>query len=128
MTNDKNKKEDYIEIPEEDIEILGKDGIYRKYGVYKKYQNKNNIKLRYWIPFVLAIIYTFSPIDLIPDRIPLGKLDDILLLIITFIYGIKKANFSYNTIINIIIRNIILSITITGFVMMIVIYILAVLL
>ncbi len=128
MTNDKNKKEDYIEIPEEDIEILGKDGIYRKYGVYKKYQNKNNIKLRYWIPFVLAIIYTFSPIDLIPDRIPLGKLDDILLLIITFIYGIKKANFSYNPIINIIIRNIILSITITGFVMMIIIYILAVLL
>ena len=128
MTNDKNKKEDYIEIPEEDIEILGKDGIYRKYGVYKKYQNKNNIKLRYWIPFVLAIIYTFSPIDLIPDRIPLGKLDDILLLIITLIYGIKKANFSYNPIINIIIRNIILSITITGFVMMIVIYILAVLL
>ena len=128
MTNDKNKKEDYIEIPEEDIEILGKDGIYRKYEVYKKHQNKNNIKLRYWIPFVLAIIYTFSPIDLIPDRIPLGKLDDILLLIITLIYGIKKANFSYNPIINIIIRNIILSITITGFVMMIIIYILAVLL
>ncbi|OEJ13865.1 hypothetical protein BFL38_03750 [Brachyspira hampsonii] len=128
MINDKNKKEDYVEINEEDIEILGEDGIYRKYEVYKRHQNKNKMKLRYWLPFVAAVIYTLSPIDLIPDRIPIGKLDDILLLVISFIYGIKKANFSYNPIINVIIRNIILSITITGFVMMIIIYILAVLL
>lgn len=127
-SNKGNKEGERIEIPEEDIEILGKDGIYRKYSVYKKYQNKNNNKLIYWIPFILSVIYTLSPIDLIPDRIPIGKLDDILLLVITFIYGIKKANFSYNPIINIIIRNIILSITITGFVMMIIIYFLAVLL
>lgn len=125
--NDKKNKEDYIEINENDIEILGDDGIYRKYEVYKKYQNRNKTKLRYWIPFILAAIYTFSPIDLIPDRIPIGKLDDILLLVITLLYGVKKANFSYNPIINIIIRNIILSITITGFVMMVIIYFLAVL-
>lgn len=125
--NNKKNKEDYIEINENDIEILGDDGIYRKYEVYKKYQNRNKTKLRYWIPFILAAIYTFSPIDLIPDRIPIGKLDDILLLVITLLYGVKKANFSYNPIINIIIRNIILSITITGFVMMVIIYFLAVL-
>lgn len=128
MANDKKNKEDYVEINEDDIEILGEDGIYRKYEVYKRYQNKNKMKLRYWLPFITAVIYTLSPIDLIPDRIPIGKLDDILLLVISFIYGIKKANFSYNPIINVIIRNIILSITITGFVMMIIIYILAVLL
>ena len=125
MANDKKNKEDYVEINEDDIEILGEDGIYRKYEVYKRYQNKNKMKLRYWLPFITAVIYTLSPIDLIPDRIPIGKLDDILLLVISFIYGIKKANFSYNPIINVIIRNIILSITITGFVMMIIIYILA---
>ena len=128
MNENKNNKEDYIEIPEDEVEILGKDGIYRKYSVYKKYQKDNRNKFVYWIPLVLALIYTFSPIDLIPDRIPIGKLDDILLLIITFYYGVKKANFSYNPIINVIIRNIILSITITGFVMMIIIYILAALL
>ncbi|KLI30375.1 hypothetical protein A9X81_06140 [Brachyspira hyodysenteriae] len=128
MANDKNNKEDYVEINEDDVEILGEDGIYRKYEVYKRYQNKNKMKLRYWLPFITAVIYTLSPIDLIPDRIPIGKLDDILILVISFMYGIKKANFSYNPIINVIIRNIILSITITGFVMMIIIYILAVLL
>lgn len=127
INNNRNNKEDYVEINEEDVEILGEDGIYRKYGVYKKYQNKNSMKLRYWIPFILAIIYTLSPIDLIPDRIPVGKLDDILLLAITFYYGLKKANFSYNPIINTIIKNMILSITITGFIIMIIIYFLAVL-
>ena len=125
MANDKKNKEDYVEINENDIEILGEDGIYRKYEVYKRYQNKNKMKLRYWLPFITAVIYTLSPIDLIPDRIPIGRLDDILLLALTFYYGIKKANFSYNPIINVIIRNIILSMTITGFVMMIIIYILA---
>lgn len=128
MNENKNNKEDYIEIPEDEVEILGKDGIYRKYSVYKKYQKDNRNKFVYWIPLVLALIYTFSPIDLIPDRIPIGKLDDILLLIITFYYGVKKANFSCNPILNVIIRNIILSVTITGFVMMVIIYFLAVLL
>ncbi|WP_295153693.1 DUF1232 domain-containing protein [uncultured Brachyspira sp.] len=122
----KNNKEYYAEINEEDIEILGEDGIYRKYKAYKKHQKKKN-KLTYWILFILAVIYTFSPIDLIPDRIPIGKLDDILLLSIALYYGLKKADFSYNPIINTIIKNIILSIVITSFVMMIIIYFLAVL-
>ena len=125
MKYDKNKK-DYTEIEEDDVEILGEDGVYRKYKVYKDYQRKKEKKFIYWIPFILALIYTLSPIDLIPDRIPIGKLDDILLLGITFYYALKKANFSYNPIINVIIRNIILSISITGFVMMIIIYFLAV--
>lgn len=119
-----NKNKDYVEIPDEDVEILGKDGIYRKYSTYKKNNRKN--KLIYWIPFLLAVIYTISPIDLVPDRIPIGKLDDIILLAITLYYGLKKADFSDNPIINVIIRNIILSTTITVFVMMIIIYCLAV--
>ena len=119
-----NKNKDYVEIPDEDVEILGKDGIYRKYSTYKK--NNRKSKLKYWIPFLLSFIYTISPIDLVPDRIPIGKLDDIILLAITLYYGLKKADFSDNPIINVIIRNIILSTTITVFVMMIIIYCLAV--
>lgn len=124
MKKTDNKNKDYIEIPDEDLEILGKDGIYRKYRTYKK--NNRKSKLIYWIPFLLAVIYTLSPIDLVPDRIPIGKLDDIIMLSITLYYGLKKADFSDNPIINVIIRNIILSTTITVFVMMIIIYCLAV--
>ena len=39
MKYDKNKK-DYTEIEEDDVEILGEDGVYRKYKVYKDYQRK----------------------------------------------------------------------------------------
>ncbi|MDO6994299.1 YkvA family protein [Brachyspira innocens] len=124
MKKTDNKNKDYVEIPDEDLEILGKDGIYRKYSTYKK--NNRKSRLIHWIPFLLAVIYTISPIDLVPDRIPIGKLDDIILLAITLYYGLKKADFSDNPIINVIIRNIILSTTITVFVMMIIIYCLAV--
>lgn len=124
MKKTDNKNKDYVEIPYEDLEILGKDGIYRKYSTYKK--NNRKSRLIHWIPFLLAVIYTISPIDLVPDRIPIGKLDDIILLAITLYYGLKKADFSDNPIINVIIRNIILSTTITVFVMMIIIYCLAV--
>lgn len=116
-------KNDYKEIPEEDIEILGKDGIYRKYSEYK--QKKEKKKIVYWIPFILALIYILSPIDAVPDRIPIGKLDDIFLLSITFFYAIKKSNFVQNQFLNMIIKNIILSTTITLFILMLIIYIIA---
>ena len=118
-------KDDYKEIPEEEIEILGKDGIYRKYSEYK--QKTENKKIVYWIPFILALIYVLSPIDAVPDRIPIGKLDDIFLLSITFFYAIKKSNFVQNTFLNMIIKNIILSTTITLFCIMVIIYIIAIL-
>ena len=115
---------DYKEIPEEDIEILGKDGIYRKYSEYKQIKEKK--KIVYWLPFILALIYVLSPIDIVPDRIPIGKLDDIFLISITSLYAIKKSNFVQNSFINMIIKNIILSTTITLFVLMIIIYIIAI--
>ncbi|WP_157151297.1 DUF1232 domain-containing protein [Brachyspira sp. SAP_772] len=118
-------KDNYKEIPDEDIEILGKDGIYRKYSEYK--QKKEKKKIVYWIPFILALIYVLSPIDVVPDRIPIGKLDDIFLLSITFFYGIKKCNFVQNPFLNMIIKNIILSTTVTLFVIMILIYAVAIL-
>ncbi|MEI0685360.1 DUF1232 domain-containing protein [Brachyspira pilosicoli] len=116
---------DYKEIPDEDIEILCKDGIYRKYSEYKEKTEKK--KIVYWIPFILALIYVLSPIDIVPDRIPIGRLDDIFLLSITFFYGIKKSSFVQNQFLNMIIKNMILSTTITLFVLMIIIYIVAIL-
>ncbi|TXJ39446.1 DUF1232 domain-containing protein [Brachyspira pilosicoli] len=118
-------RDDYKEIHEEDIEILGEDGIYRKYSEYK--QKRENKKIVYWIPFILALIYIISPIDAVPDRIPIGKLDDIFLLSITFFYAIKKSNFVQNSFLNMIIKNMILSATITLFVLMILIYAVAIL-
>lgn len=116
---------DYKEIPDEDIEILGKDGIYRKYSEYKQKREKK--KIVYWLPFVLALIYIISPIDAVPDRIPIGRLDDIFLLSITLFYAIKKSNFVQNQFLNMIIKNMILSTTITLFVLMILIYAVAIL-
>lgn len=74
---------DYKEIPDEDIEILGKDGIYRKYSEYKQKEEKK--KIVYWIPFILALIYVLSPIDIVPDRIPIG--------IICIYFHTNKYNF-----------------------------------
>ena len=117
--------DNYKEIKEEDIEILGEDGIYRKYSEYKSKRERK--KIVYWIPFILALIYMLSPIDIMPDRIPIGKLDDIFLLFITLFYATKKANFVQNSTINMIIKNIILSTTISLFILMILIYTIAIL-
>lgn len=44
-----------------------------------------------WILIVAAIIYTISPIDLIPDVIPIvGWLDDLAVLVATGYHIIKK--------------------------------------
>ena len=44
-----------------------------------------------WILIVAAIIYTASPIDFIPDVIPIiGWLDDLAVLVATGYYIIKK--------------------------------------
>ena len=57
-----------------------------------------------WIPLILALIYTVSPIDLIPDFIPIvGWLEDALLVIVGGLNGIQngvlEANSSLRTLI-----------------------------
>ena len=57
-----------------------------------------------WIPLILALIYTVSPIDLIPDIIPIvGWLEDALLVIVGGLNGIQNgildANSSLRTLI-----------------------------
>ncbi|CCY75932.1 DUF1232 domain-containing protein [Brachyspira aalborgi] len=57
-----------------------------------------------WIPLILALIYTVSPIDLIPDFIPIvGWFEDALLVIVGGLNGIQngvlEANSSLRTLI-----------------------------
>ena len=57
-----------------------------------------------WIPLILALIYTVSPIDLVPDFIPIvGWLEDALLVIVGGLNGIQNgildANSSLRTLI-----------------------------
>lgn len=72
---------------------------------YKEYDNKpasQGIKL--WIPLILALLYTISPVDLVPDFIPIvGWFEDALLLIVGGLNGIQNgildANSSLRTLI-----------------------------
>ncbi|WP_302272630.1 YkvA family protein [Brachyspira aalborgi] len=57
-----------------------------------------------WIPLILALIYTVSPIDLVPDFIPIvGWFEDALLVIVSGLNGIQngvlEANSSLRTLI-----------------------------
>lgn len=57
-----------------------------------------------WIPLILALIYTVSPIDLVPDFIPIvGWFEDALLVIVGGLNGIQNgildANSSLRTLI-----------------------------
>lgn len=57
-----------------------------------------------WIPLILALLYTISPIDLVPDFIPIvGWLEDALLVIVGGLNGIQngvlEANSSLRTLI-----------------------------
>ena len=57
-----------------------------------------------WIPLILALLYTVSPIDLVPDFIPIvGWFEDALLVIVGGLNGIQngvlEANSSLRTLI-----------------------------
>ena len=60
--------------------------------------------IKLWIPLILALIYTVSPIDLVPDFIPIvGWFEDALLVIVGGLNGIQngvlEANSSLRTLI-----------------------------
>ena len=61
-------------------------------------------RIKPWIPLILALIYTVSPIDLVPDFIPIvGWFEDALLVIVGGLNGIQngvlEANSSLRTLI-----------------------------
>ena len=72
---------------------------------YKEYDNKPASQgIKPWIPLILALLYTISPVDLVPDFIPIvGWCEDALLLIVGGLNGIQNgildANSSLRTLI-----------------------------
>lgn len=74
---------------------------------YKEYDNDNKPAsqgIKPWIPLILALLYTISPVDLVPDFIPIvGWFEDALLLIVGGLNGIQNgildANSSLRTLI-----------------------------
>ena len=58
-----------------------------------------------WIPLILALIYTVSPIDLVPDFIPIvGWFEDALLVIVGGLYGIQNGVLEANSSLRILIK------------------------
>lgn len=74
---------------------------------YKEYDNDNKPAsqgIKPWIPLILALLYTISPVDLVPDFIPIvGWFEDALFLIVGGLNGIQNgildANSSLRTLI-----------------------------
>lgn len=51
-----------------------------------------------WIPLILALIYTVSPVDLVPDVLPvLGWFEDALLLVVGGLNGIQNGVLEANS-------------------------------
>ncbi|HNV48645.1 MAG TPA: YkvA family protein [Spirochaetota bacterium] len=57
--------------------------------VTDEYTTARNRFIRALVVLILAIVYTISPIDLIPEALvgPLGLADDLFLLLIGFLYA-----------------------------------------
>ncbi len=72
---------------------------------YKEYDNKPASQgIKTWIPLILALVYTISPVDLVPDFIPIvGWFEDALFVIVGGLNGIQNgildANSSLRTLI-----------------------------
>lgn len=51
-----------------------------------------------WIPLILAIIYTVSPVDLVPDVLPVvGWFEDALFLVVGGLNGIQNGLLDANS-------------------------------
>ncbi|AEM21807.1 hypothetical protein Bint_1186 [Brachyspira intermedia PWS/A] len=77
--NNYNNKEEKVFEPE----IVNND---------EPYKNKSLNSILSWIPFILALIYTISPVDFIPDVIPIaGWGEDAMFLIVSALHGIQNT-------------------------------------
>lgn len=87
---------------------------------------KSGIKA--WIPLILAIIYTVSPVDLVPDSLPIaGWLEDILFLIVGGLNGIENGVLDDNSSVKKIIKFLKWGLLIAGIIGILIIILLAVL-
>ena len=81
-----------------------------------------------WIPLILAVIYTVSPIDLVPDALPIaGWLEDALFLIVGCLNGIQNGVLDDNNSLKKIIKFLKWGLLIIGIIGILIIVLLAVL-
>lgn len=81
-----------------------------------------------WIPLILALIYTVSPVDLVPDVLPvLGWFEDALLLVVGGLNGIQNGVVEANSSIRKVIKYIKWGLFILGGIGIIIIVLLAIL-
>lgn len=66
---------------------------------YKEYDNKPASQgIKPWIPLILALLYTISPVDLVPDFIPIvGWFEDALFVIVGGLNGIQNGILDTNS-------------------------------
>lgn len=71
----------------------------REYNNYDDNSNKPaQSGITPWIPLILAIIYTVSPVDLVPDVLPVvGWFEDALLLIVGGLNGVQNGLLDANS-------------------------------
>ncbi|MEI0557777.1 YkvA family protein [Brachyspira intermedia] len=61
-------------------------------------KNKSLNSILSWVPFILALIYTISPVDFVPDVIPVaGWGEDVMFLIVSALHGIQNTVLDKNT-------------------------------
>lgn len=65
---------------------------------YNNETQPSNRGIKPWIPLILALIYIVSPIDLVPDFIPVaGWLEDALFGIVGGLHGIQNGILETNS-------------------------------
>lgn len=61
-------------------------------------KNKSLNSILSWVPFILALIYTISPVDFVPDVIPVaGWGEYVMFLIVSALHGIQNTVLDKNT-------------------------------
>lgn len=81
-----------------------------------------------WIPFILAVIYTVSPVDLVPDALPIaGWMEDGLFLIAGLLNWIQNGVLDDNSSLRKIIKFLKWGLLIVGIIGILIIILLAVL-
>ena len=99
---------------------------------YNEYNNNANKPAQSgivpWIPLILALIYTVSPVDLVPDVLPvLGCFEDALFLLVGGLNGVQNGVVDANSSIRKIIKYIKWGLFIIGGIGILIIVLLAVL-
>ena len=94
-----------------------------------EYTNKSTkYGIKAWIPLILAVIYTVSPVDLLPDALPvLGWLEDALFLIIGGLNGIQNGVLDDNNSLKKIVKFLKWGLLIVGIIVILIIVLLVVL-